>query len=318
MQPRVLVTLRIPESHLVPELYELAEVKFATDPGKAMSRAEALASVADVDAIISQGELKVDAELIAAAPRLKIVANVAIGTDNLDKPALAARGIRATNAPDAFTEATADVALGLLLAAARKLAEGDRYLRTGEWERDGFHPVRWEGMLLSGKVLGIVGFGAIGRAVARRAEAFGMRVIFNRSQPDLDPRYRDLDRLLKEADVVSLHTPLTAATHHLIHTDRLAAMKPGAILINLARGKVVDEEALVAALQSGQLSGAGLDVFENEPVVHPALLDMPNVVLCPHVGGSAVEARQAARLLASENVLRVLRGDSPVEGSVVV
>ena len=199
-----------------------------------------------------------------------------------------------------------------------KIAEGDRYVRTGQWERDGFHPVRWEGMLLSGKVLGIVGFGAIGQAVARRAEAFGMRILFNRSQPDPDPRYRDIDRLLTEADVVSLHTPLTESTRHLINSERLALMKPGAILINLARGKVVDEAALVAALQLGHLWGAGLDVFENEPAVHPGLLELPNVVLCPHVGGSAVEARRAARMLASENVLRVLRGEQPVAGSAVV
>lgn len=318
MRPRVLVTLRIPKSHIVPELFDLADVVFATDPAKSMPYAEVLAAIHDFDAILNQGELSVDAALIAAAPRLKVVANVAIGTDNLDKKALAIRGIRATNAPDAFTEATADVALGLLLATARKLAEGDRYVRTGQWEIDGFHPARWEGMLLSGKVLGIVGFGAIGQAVARRAEAFGMRILFNRSQPDPDPRYRELDRLIAEADVVSLHTQLTESTRHLIKAERLASMKPGAILINLARGKVVDEAALVAALQSGHLWGAGLDVFENEPAVHPGLLELPNVVLCPHVGGSAVEARRAARMLASENVLRVLRGEEPVAGSAVV
>ncbi|MCB1097632.1 MAG: D-glycerate dehydrogenase [Verrucomicrobiae bacterium] len=318
MRPRVLVTLRIPEAHIVPELFDVAEVVFPIDPAKAMPYDDVVAAAHDFDAIINQGELTVNEALIAAAPRLKIVANVAIGTDNLDKAALAARGIRATNAPDAFTESTADIALGLLLATARKIAEGDRYVRTGQWERDGFHPVRWEGMLLSGKVLGIVGFGAIGQAVARRAEAFGMRILFNRSQPDPDPRYRDIDRLLTEADVVSLHTPLTESTRHLINSERLALMKPGAILINLARGKVVDEAALVAALQLGHLWGAGLDVFENEPAVHPGLLELPNVVLCPHVGGSAVEARRAARMLASENVLRVLRGEQPVAGSAVV
>ena len=318
MRPRVLVTLRIPEAHIVPELFDVAEVVFPIDPAKAMPYDDVVAAAHDFDAIINQGELTVNEALIAAAPRLKIVANVAIGTDNLDKAALAARGIRATNAPDAFTESTADIALGLLLATARKIAEGDRYVRTGQWERDGFHPVRWEGMLRSGKVLGIVGFGAIGQAVARRAEAFGMRILFNRSQPDPDPRYRDIDRLLTEADVVSLHTPLTESTRHLINSERLALMKPGAILINLARGKVVDEAALVAALQLGHLWGAGLDVFENEPAVHPGLLELPNVVLCPHVGGSAVEARRAARMLASENVLRVLRGEQPVAGSAVV
>lgn len=312
MRPKVLITLRIPEDHLSAELLDLCDLLWAPDPARAMSREEALAVIGEADAVISHGELRVDAAFLDAAPRLKVVSNVAIGTDNLDKEALARRGIWATNAPDSFTEATADVTVGLLLGVARKLGEGDRYVRSGRWETDGIQPRRWEGMLLRGKVLGLVGFGAIGRAVARRVEPFGMQVIFNRSCPDPDPRYRELDDLLAEADAVSLHVPLTAATRGLMNHARFASMKHGAILVNMARGKVVEEDALVEALASGHLGGAGLDVFENEPAVHHALLGMDNVMLCPHVGGSALEARKHARLLACENIVRVLRGQRPL------
>ena len=313
MQPKakVLVTLNIPLDHLIPELTRSAEVVLAADPSRAMSRQEAMGSAGDAVAVINHGELKIDGAFLEAAPALRIVSNVAIGTDNFDKAAMAARGVWATNAPDAFTEATADATMGLLLAVARKITEGDRYVRSCSWERDGIQPRRWEGALLAGKVLGLVGFGAIGKAVARRAEAFGMRVIYHRRTPDFDARSRPLEVLLSEADIVSLHTPLTDETHHLMNRERFALMKGGAFFVNMARGKVVDEFALVDALRAGAIAGAGLDVFENEPAVHPDLLTMENVALCPHVGGSTVESRKHARLLASENVLRVLQGERP-------
>jgi glyoxylate reductase len=312
MRPRVLVTLQIPEDHISDSLSGSADLIVAKGPLSAMQRAEAIEAARDVDAIINHGELRIDGELLDVAKRLRVVSNVAIGTDNFDINELSRRGIWATNAPDSFTEATADVTMGLLLGVARKLGEADRYVRSEQWESDGIQPRRWEGTLLQDKVLGMVGFGAIGRAVARRAEAFGMQVVFNRSQPDPDPRYRELDRLLAEADFVSLHTPLTDATRHLMNRDRFALMKPGSVFINMARGKVVDEAALVEALNSGHLGGAGLDVFEVEPQVHPSLLPMENVMLCPHIGGSAVEARRHARLLACDNVARVLRGHRPL------
>ena len=312
MKPKVLITLRIPEAHIRSELLASAEVIRPEHPGKAMGFDEALAAVSDAFAVVNHGELTVGETLLDRAPRLRIVSNVAIGTDNLDLEAMARRGVWATNAPDAFTDATADATFGLLLALARKICSGDRYVRSGRWEADGIQPMAWEGTRLAGKALGIVGFGAIGAAVARRAEAFGMDVLFTRSRPDPDPRFRTLEALLAEADIVSLHTPLTPETRRLIDAARLRLMKPGSILVNMARGKVVDEQALVDALKGGRLAGACLDVFENEPAVHPDLRDLPNVVLAPHIGGSTVESRRDARLLACDNILRVLAGQAPI------
>ncbi len=286
---------------------------FASDSLALMSRAEVLVHAQEAVAIINQGELRVDEELLENAPNLKVVANVAIGTDNFDLSAMAAREVWATNAPDAFTESTADAALALLLDVTRRVSESDRYLRTGAWASEGMRPALWEGPLLSGKTIGLIGYGRIGQAVAQRVRAFGMRVLYNRSQVVADdPNYRSLDELLPEVDVLSLHIPLTPSTRHLIDAQRLGAMKCGGYLINVARGKVIDEAALVAALQSGQLAGVGLDVFEEEPVIHPELLTLPNAVLTPHLGGAAREARQSARRMAAENVARVLAGEPPL------
>ena len=260
MSFQVLITNQAPEDHF-PNLRAFASLRFADEPNQLMPREAVLGLVSEVDAIINQGELRVDEALLQAAPKLRIVANVAIGTDNLDLDAMSARGVWATNAPEAFTDSTADCAMALLLAVTRKVVAGDQYLRTGAWPNDGLQPVLWEGPLLSGMTLGIVGFGKIGQAVAKRAEAFGMRVLYHRRHADDGAGYRALTELLKEADVVSLHTPLTEATHHLIDAKALATMKRGAYLINLARGAVVDEAALVKALSSGHLAGAGLDVF---------------------------------------------------------
>jgi glyoxylate reductase len=217
----------------------------------------------------------------------------------------------ATNVPDAFTAATADATLGLLLCLARRLAEADRYVRSGRWEEDGFRPGAWDGLLLAGKTLGVVGYGAIGQAVARRARAFDMPVIYHRRRQSADPDHRPLDALLAESDVVSLHVPLTDQTRHLINAARLQQMKRGALLVNMARGPVVDEAALAAALESGHLAGAALDVFEHEPRVTPALLGMPQVVLAPHLGGGTTESRSWARLTCARNVAAILQGRQP-------
>lgn len=308
--PRVLLTNVAPSEHFA-ALSEWTQLEFASDPFKLMPYEEAIRRIPGCVALINQGELRVDAALLDAAPGLKIVANVSIGFDNLQLAELTRRGIWATNAPNAFTETTADCALALLLAVTRKIVIGDRYVRSGQWPKDGLQPARWEGRLLSGQTLGIVGYGKIGQAVARRAQAFGMRIIYHRANPDGGEGCRDLESLLREADVVSLHTPLTPKTERMINERTLAMMKPGSYLINLARGRVVDESALVEALRSGHLAGAGLDVFEREPEVNPALWELPNVVLAPHVGGATLEARRSARLLAAENVALVLRGGRP-------
>ncbi len=309
MTATVLITNAVPDDVLEP-LRGIADVIQGPGGGDLMPRADVLRLAPTLDAIINQAELRVDAELLDSAPRLKIVANVAIGINNLDVALMAQRGIWATNAPDAFAEATADCTFGLLLCLARRLVPADRYVRSGQWS--GFQPGMWDGMLLGGKTLGIVGYGRIGQAVARRAVAFGMTVIYHRRQAQADDGYRALDDLLRCADVVSLHTPLTPETHHLIDAEKLALMKRGAYLINMARGAVVDEPALVAALQSGHLAGAGLDVFEHEPAVHPALLHMDNVVMAPHIGGGTVESRRAARRLCAQNVANVLQGLPPL------
>jgi glyoxylate reductase len=308
-KPVVLITNAIPDSVVEP-LRMLAEIRMGPSGGDLMSREEVLHQAPGIDAIINQAELRVDAELLDAAPNLKIVANVALGTDNLDLPLMSERGVWASNAPGTFAESTADCTLALLLGVARRVVEADGYVRSGAWTQ--FQPGVWDGMELSGKTLGLVGFGAIGRAVARRAEAFGLKIIFHAPSQTGDPRYRNLDELVRQADIVSLHVPLRPSTYHLMNAERFARMKRGGIFLNLARGKIMQESALVAALKSGHLAGAGLDVFEFEPSVNPELLAMKNVVLTPHIGGGTRESRQATRKLACANVVEVLQGRKPL------
>ena len=308
MLPKVLITNTVPDNILVP-LNGLADVSLGPDGGKTTPRDEVLRLAPELVGIINQGELRVDAELLDHAPNLKIIANVAAGYNNFDTDLMSERGVWGTNTPDAFYKPTADFTIAMILAVARFLAKGDRYIRAGQWKR--FEPGIWDGLLLEGKTLGIVGYGRTGQAVAHRARAFGMNIIYNRRAVIADSEYRGLDDLLRESDFVSLHTPLTDETHHMIDAAKMALMKPGAYLINMARGPVVDEAALVEALQSGHLAGAALDVFEEEPKVHPALIDMDNVVLAPHVGGGSLESRHESRLLCAENVALVLQGQRP-------
>ena len=308
---KVLITNAVRADALEP-LRGLAEVIQGPAGGPTMPRAEVLALAPGLQGIINQAELRVDEALLDGAPMLKIVANVAIGVDNLDLELMARRGVWATNVPDAFVASTADCTLALLLNLLRGINHADAYVRSGRWADDGFQPGVWDGALLAGKVLGIVGYGRIGRAVARRASAFDMRVVYHSRRHSRDPGYRSLEALLAEADALSLHLPLTADTHHLIGADELALMKAGAYLINMARGPVLHEAALVAALQAGRLAGAALDVFEFEPEPHPALLEMPNVCLTPHIGGGTVESRRQARRLCASNIAAVLRGERPL------
>ncbi len=309
--PIVLITNDVPDDHLAP-LHGLAEIIKGPKEAFALStREDVLALAPELDGIINQHELTVDRELLAAAPKLKVIANVAIGYNNFDLNALNEFKVWGTNCPGVFSESAADHTLGLLLAVARRICNMDTYVRSGSWEKDGFQPGRWDGVLLSGKTMGIVGFGQIGRAVARRVEGFGMQVRFYDPLVKDDQRGCDLDTLLQQSDVVSLHAPLLPATHHLINRDSLGKMKAGAILLNLARGPVVDEDALAVALSSGHLLGAGMDVAENEPKLHPGLLSHPRVVFSPHVGGGTLESRKQARLICAENVAVALRGERP-------
>ncbi len=254
--------------------------------------------------------------VLRACPGLRVVSNYAVGLDNVDLDAARRLGVRVTYTPDVLTEATADLAWALLLSVARRVVEGDRFVRRGRFR--GWAPSLFLGMDLQGKTLGIVGMGRIGKAVARRALPFGMRVLYHNRRPllpseeaALSARYEDLDRLLAVSDAVSLHCPLTAETRHLLSAERLAAMKKGAILINTARGPVVDEAALVERLRDGHLAGAGLDVYEREPALTPGLQDLPNVVLLPHVGSAGRETRETMAKMALGDCLAVLEGREP-------
>ncbi|WP_258804802.1 2-hydroxyacid dehydrogenase [Pseudarthrobacter sp. NS4] len=312
---RVVVTGRIPEAALE-KLRTEHEVDAWEGPGS-IGREELLRRVAGADAVVSLLTERVDAELLdAAGPQLKVVANVAVGYDNIDVPACTERGVVATNTPGVLTEATADIAFGLILSATRRLGEGERLIRSGQaWKWGMFFLL---GSSLQGKTLGIVGMGGIGQATARRAKAFGMEIVYQ-SRREIDPvladelgaRRVELDELLAISDVVSLHCPYGPATHHLIGAGQLAAMKDSAYLVNTARGPIVDEAALASALREGQIAGAGLDVFENEPSVHPGLLELENVVLVPHLGSATVETRTAMAMLAADNTLAVLSDERP-------
>jgi glyoxylate reductase len=261
----------------------------------------------DIDALVVSGD-RVDASVLERLPALRLVASFGVGYDNVDVDACRARGVRVTNTPGVLDAATADLAFALMLAARRRLVEGDALVRAGRWGTS-WSGGPFLGRELSGATLGIVGFGRIGQAVARRAHGFDMRVLVHRRTRSDDPGYRDLDDLLRESDVVSVHVPLAPETVGLISKERLALLRDGATVVNTARGAVVDEEALVEELRSGRIS-AGLDVFVHEPHVPEALLDLPNVVLTPHLGSATVETRAAMTRLVVDNVLAFGRGEA--------
>jgi glyoxylate reductase len=261
----------------------------------------------DVDALAVVGE-RIDDETLDLFPNLRIVANYGVGYDSIDVAACAARGVVVTNTPGVLTAATADLTLALLLAVRRRIAVVDGAVRQGQW-RGGWADPDFLGRDVSGSTLGIVGFGRIGRAVAHRAEAFGMRVLSHSRRPDGED-WRELDELLGEADAVSLHVPLTPETRGMLNAERLALLRDGACLINTARGQLVDEEALVRELVSGRIE-AGLDVFAHEPEVPRELLALPNVVLTPHVGSATAETRAAMTRVLVDNLLAEERGEQP-------
>lgn len=309
MKARILVTSKLPDDcrALAPSDVELIE---GNDEFVPMERTEVLARLADIDAIINQNELVIDEQLLQAGPRLKIVANATAGFNNMDVASMQAHGVLGSNCPESFASATADHTLCLLLAVTRRLVEADKYVRTGAWEKDGWTPGRWDGISLDGRTLGVVGYGRIGRQVAKRAEAFGM-TIRHCDEYSKDDAYLPLEEMLSIADVVTLHCPLTDGTHHLINSRTLALMKQGAILLNVSRGPVMDSRAVVEALMSGRLGGAGLDVFEFEPAVPEELYAMKNVVLTPHIGGGTVESKRSAWTKCFENIALVLAGNAP-------
>ncbi|HWJ43172.1 MAG TPA: D-glycerate dehydrogenase [Solirubrobacterales bacterium] len=310
------VANRLPEPALA-LLREAGEVRL-DERERAIPRADLLALVAGADAALTLLHDRVDEELLeAAGPQLRCVANVAVGYDNVDLAAAERRGVAVTNTPGVLDDATADLTMALILAATRRLGEGDRLVRSGA-------PWSWGmgfmlGASLQGKRLGIVGLGGIGTRVAERARAFGMAIAYHSRTPApaareaaLEAERLPLPRLLAESDVVSLHCPLTPETRHLIGAAELAAMKPSAVLVNAARGPIVDEAALATALEEGRIAAAGLDVFEREPAVEPRLLGLENAVLTPHLGSATVETRTAMAELAARNAISVLRGQGPL------
>ncbi|MFB9926435.1 2-hydroxyacid dehydrogenase [Amycolatopsis halotolerans] len=309
--PKIAVTRWIPDE-AVQVLGEAGEVEISPED-RPLTPEELRKFVAGSAAVVSMLHDRIDGSVAdAAGPELKVVANVAVGYDNVDVSALADRGVVVANTPGVLTDATADLAFGLLLAVSRRLGEGERLLRARQpWS---FHLGFLLGSGLQGKTLGIVGLGQIGRAVATRAAAFGMRVVYSgrSAKPDFDGEFVAFDELLRRSDFVSLHCPLTPETRHLVGADALRAMKPSAYLVNTTRGPVVDESALADALEAGEIAGAALDVFEKEPDVEPRLLERDDVVLTPHLGSATVETRTAMAVLAARNVVSVLAGAEPL------
>jgi len=314
VKPKVLITKRIyPEA--VDLLRRHCEVDYeATDDG--LTPEQLLERIKGKEAVVSQLTDKFSADVIRQLEGLKVIANVAVGFDNVDIPAATAAGILVTNTPEVLTETTADFAFALLLAAARRVVEASEFLHSGKWRK-------WAIDLMVGqdvhhRTLGVVGMGRIGQAVARRGAGFSMKILYSdaRRAPEevereLGARYVPLEELLRTSDFVSLHVPLLESTRKLIGAAEFRLMKPTAILVNTARGPVVDESALVEALQKGLIAGAGLDVFEREPEVTPALLEIPQAVLAPHIASASVDTRRKMSIMAAENALAALAGERP-------
>jgi len=310
---RVLVTEPIVDS-AIEYLRKHADVTIG-EPGQFSSEEALIKALPGYDALLSMLSNPVSASVLKSAGSLKIVANYAVGYNNIDTETARTLNIRVSNTPDVLTDATADLTFGLILGAGRKLTAAENHLRKGKFK--GWEPLGFMGLELSGATLGIIGMGRIGRAVAQRAVGFNMNVMYhNRSrlpeetERSLNAVYtEDVKKLVSESDVISLHCPLTPQTRHLIDKEMISLMKPHAILVNTARGPVVDEAALAEALHAGKIGGAGFDVFEEEPIVHPLLLNAPNCMILPHIGSATITAREDMGKLAAESIVSVLQGE---------
>jgi gluconate 2-dehydrogenase len=311
-RPRILIARKV-FSDVVDRLREHFDVQ-TNDSDTVYSADELRAHMADKDGVFITASEKIDAGLIAACPRLKAICLMAVGYNAVDVAACAARGISVTNTPDVLTETTADFGMALLLATARRVTESEHYLRAGKWTKWSYD--MFAGAEVHGSTLGIIGMGRIGQGIARRAHhGFGMKVVYhNRTRLDkaeealYSAQYMSKDELLQTADHVMLVLPYSAQSHHTIAARELAMMKPTATLINIARGGIVDDAELAEALKVGRIAAAGLDVFEGEPKLHPGLLDVPNVVLTPHIASASVPTRRAMANLAADNLIAVLNG----------
>jgi glyoxylate reductase len=311
MKPKLYLTRLLPDK-VMDMIQERFEVRL-NEEDRAVTREELITGIKWCDALLCLLSDKIDAELLSSNPNLKCVSNYAVGYNNVDIPAATKLGIAVCNTPGVLTEATADLAWALMLAVARRIPECDVYTRQGRFE--GWAPKLMQGYDLFGATLGVIGAGRIGSAVAKRAIGFDMKVLYyNRSVKQIENRDAlqvELDYLLQESDFISLNIPYNSETHHLIGEREFAIMKKNAILINTARGACIDESALVSALKEGVIAGAGLDVYEQEPEISPELLEMPNVVLLPHIGSATYTTRTRMGLLAVKNILDVLGGKMP-------
>lgn len=310
---KVFCTYKLPD--YVKKILNGYEIKM-NDENRPLSKKEIIKKASDSLAILSMLTDKIDRELIDGCPNLKVISNCAAGYDNIDIDYARKKNIAVTNVPGVLTDATADLAFGLLLATCRRIVEADKFTREGHFE--GWRYDLLQGMELQDKTLGIVGMGRIGKAVAKRALAFGMNILYHNRKPiseemeqKLTARYVSLEKLLKESDIISLHVPLTEETHHLLNKKRLKMIKKTAYLINTSRGPVIDEDALLNILENNEIVGAGLDVYENEPDVPERLKQLRNVVLLPHIGSATIETRENMLLKAAQNIKSVLNGQKP-------
>lgn len=313
---KIFITRKIPERGLELLYQQFGEANIQIYPGETpIPYDELLNAVRGIDALLCLLTDKIDAQVMdCAGPQLKIIANYAVGFDNIDIAEATRRKIVVTNTPGVLTETTADLAWALLMASARRLGEGERLVRASQWA--GWNPTLLLGVDVYGKTLGIFGMGRIGQAVARRAKGFNMRVIYYDIKkpelpPDIEATQVDKETLLRESDFISIHCPLTRATYHAFGIEEFKKMKKTACIINTSRGPVIDEEALVQALKEGWIFSAGLDVFEKEPEIHPDLLTCPNAVLIPHLGSASVETRSRMAEIAAQNIIARLQGKTP-------
>lgn len=313
MKPTIFVTRRLPQPPL-DRLAEVFDVSINPD-NRVLLKREVIEGVQGKDALLCLLTDAIDAEVMDAEPNLRVLSNYAVGYNNIDVEAATERKLPVTNTPGVLTDTSADLAFALILASARRIAEGDAFTRAGKF--DGWGPLMMLGYDVYGKTLGILGMGRIGTAVAKRAQGFDMRVLYaNRSdRPEAEQKYNaqkvSLETLLRESDYLSVHVPMSAETRHMIGAEQFAMMKPTAFLINTARGPIVDEAALVEALRSGAIAGAGLDVYEEEPKLAPGLAECENAVLIPHLGSATIETRTKMAQLAVENAIAVIEGRRP-------
>ena len=315
-RPRIHVTRKLLPA-VENRMAELFDVSFNADDTP-MDREQLTMAMSDCDVLVPTVTDSIDADLIAAAPpRLKLIASYGAGVNHIDLAAAKEKGIMVTNTPGVFTDDTADLTMALILNVPRRLGEGHRMMRGGEWQ--GWSPTGMLGHRIGGKTLGIIGLGRIGEAVAMRAKAFGLNILYNKRsrlpanvEEELGVTFEpDLDRLVARSDIITLHCPLTAETDKIINAQRIALMKPDAYIINSSRGELIDEDALISALQDGRIGGAGLDVYTHEPAVDPRFFAMPNVVLLPHLGSATFEGREASGERVIANIRMWADGHRP-------